>query len=96
MSRLLLVLHWYGPSDNLCQLACRLDGTFAALGYDMLGNVLGKLILPVISDHTVKVHLAVVIDDVPGCHLLTCIHPHVQRRIFSIGKSTFCRIQLIR
>ena len=92
MSGHLLEFHWYRLAYDLHQLPRSLNGGFLSRRHNVLRDIPGELILSVISDNMIEFLFAIVIDDVPGRQSLTCIHPHIQWRIFAIGESPLCRI----
>ena len=61
----------------------------------MLGNILGKTVLSIITDDPVKFHLAIGIHNI-CCRLgIPLVHTHIQRRILPVGKAPGSSIQLI-
>ena len=50
--------------------------------------------LAVIPDHFHNFPFIRCVQEICGCHSLALVHTHIQRRVFVIAETAFCRIQL--
>ena len=92
-----LYSHFHGNrmGDNLHQLKSRFNRLFLSFFYNVLCDILRELIFSEVPYHVIQFRLAIPVHDVSRRKVHPAVHPHIQRRIVAIGKSSVRLIKLI-